>query len=160
MLVQNPGPNQSIFEEAVNSSNSVNTYGSGLSLDYLLPSGFVAGGNVMWNKIDNSNAALVTFFNTPEWKFNLSLGNYTIAKRYGFNVTYRWQEHVKWEDTFISGNLPAFGTLDAQVSMKMPKIRSMLKIGATNLTNKYYYNAMGNPQIGGLYYISLGYNVF
>jgi hypothetical protein len=36
----------------------------------------------------------------------------------------------------------------------------MIKIGATNLLNKYYVDAIGNSQIGGLYYISFGYNVF
>ena len=160
VLVQNPGANQNIFEMAVNSSTKVNTYGSGLSLNYLLPSGFIAGGNVMFNKINNVQSGLVTFFNTPEWKFNLTLANYTIAKYYGFNVTYRWQEKAVCQNTFISGTLPAFGTVDAQISMKMPKIRSVIKIGASNVLNKYYQSALGNPQIGGLYYVSFGYNVF
>ena len=161
VLLQNPNAgNQQIFEMAVNSPVKVNTCGSGLSLDYLLPKGFIASGNVMWNKESNNVAGMYTAFNTPEWKFNLSLANYTIAKRYGFNVTYRWQEATVWQDTFISGELPAFGSLDAQVSMKLPKIRSMIKIGGTNVTNHYYKNAMGNPMIGGLYYVSLGYNVF
>ena len=161
VFVQNPGQaNQNIYEMAVNSDTKVNTYGSGLSANYLLPSGFVAGGNVMFNKISNVQQGLVTFFNTPEWKFNVSFGNYSIAKVYGFNLTYRWQEATQTENTFISGPLSAYGTLDAQISMKLPKIRSMLKIGATNVLNKYYVNELGGPAIGGLYYVSFGYNVF
>ncbi|HTJ14523.1 MAG TPA: TonB-dependent receptor [Dinghuibacter sp.] len=161
VLVQNPStPAQAIYEMAVNSNTKVNTYGSGLSLDYLLPRGFIATGNVLFNKLNNVQAGLVTFFNTPEWKFNLSLANYTIAKRYGFNVTYRWQEACATENTFISGPLPAIGTLDAQISMKLPKIRSMIKLGGSNILNKYYVNELGGPSIGGLYYISFGYNVF
>lgn len=161
VLVQNPGQaNQNVYEMAVNSSTKVNTYGSGLSLNYLLPHGFVASGNGMFNKISNVQSGLVTFFNTPEWKYNLSLGNYTIDKVYGFNVTYRWQEKTQTQNTFISGPLPAFGTFDAQVSMKLPKIRSILKIGGTNVLNKYFVNELGGPSIGGLYYVSFGYNVF
>lgn len=161
VLVQNPGQaNQNVYEMAVNSSTKVNTYGSGLSLDYLLPHGFVASGNGMFNKISNVQSGLVTFFNTPEWKYNLSLGNYTIDKVYGFNITYRWQEKTQTQNTFISGPLPAFGTFDAQVSMKLPKIRSILKIGGTNVLNKYFVNELGGPSIGGLYYVSFGYNVF
>lgn len=161
VLIQNYGaPSQAIYEMAVNSNTKVNTYGSGLSLDYLLPKGFIATGNVLFNKLNNVQAGLVTFFNTPEWKFNLSLANYTIAKRYGFNLTYRWQEACATENTFISGPLPAIGTLDAQISMKLPKIRSMIKIGGSNILNKYYVNELGGPSIGGLYYVSLGYNVF
>jgi hypothetical protein len=51
--------------------------------------------------------------------------------------------------------------LDAQISMKLPKMNnSMIKIGASNILNHYYTDAVGNPQVGGLYYVSLGYNVF
>jgi outer membrane receptor protein involved in Fe transport len=161
VLVQNPSTAaQQIYEMAVNSDTKVNTYGSGLSLNYLLPKGFIATGNVLFNKLDNIQAGLVTFFNTPEWKFNISLANYTIGQRFGFNVTYRWQEKTETENTFISGPLPAFGTMDAQVSLKLPKIRSMLKIGGNNIFNKYYVNELGGPSIGGLYYVSIGYNVF
>jgi outer membrane receptor protein involved in Fe transport len=161
VLVQNPSaatPN--VFGMSTNSGTKVNTYGSGLSLDYLLSHGFIASGNVMFNKINNVQSGLVTFFNTPEWKFNLSFANYTIARYYGFNVTYRWQEQAQTQNTFISGTLPAFGTFDAQVSMKLPKIRSILKIGGSNVLNKYYSNELGGPAIGGLYYVSFGYNVF
>ena len=55
---------------------------------------------------------------------------------------------------------PAFGTLDAQISMKIPHMTSsVIKIGASNLLNKYYVDAIGNANIGGLYYISFGYNI-
>jgi outer membrane receptor protein involved in Fe transport len=161
VLVQYPNTTQQqILEMAANSNTKVNTYGSGLSVDYLLPKGFIVNGNVLFNKISNVQAGLVTFFNTPEWKFNISLANYTIARKYGFNITYRWQEKTETENTFISGPLPEIGSWDAQVSMKLPKIRSMIKIGGTNIFNRYYVNELGGPSIGGLYYVSLGYNVF
>jgi outer membrane receptor protein involved in Fe transport len=55
---------------------------------------------------------------------------------------------------------PAFGTLDAQIQMKIPHMTSsVIKIGASNLLNKYYVDAIGNANIGGLYYISFGYNI-
>jgi hypothetical protein len=46
------------------------------------------------------------------------------------------------------------------VSYKLPASKSMIKIGGTNIFNKYYRTAFGSPQFGGLYYISFGYNVF
>ncbi|MDP4151503.1 MAG: TonB-dependent receptor [Bacteroidota bacterium] len=54
----------------------------------------------------------------------------------------------------------AYGTVDAQISYKLPSIRTMIKLGGTNLTNHYYITEYGNPGIGGLYYVSIGYNVF
>jgi hypothetical protein len=35
----------------------------------------------------------------------------------------------------------------------------LVKIGGTNVMNKYYYTGFGSPGIGGLYYISFAYNV-
>jgi len=144
-----------------NSSNKVNTVGGGLGLQYTLPKGFFVGGNLAYNDLSNADANVLTQFNTPKIKYNLSIGNYTIKKVFGFNVTYRWQESYLYESSFVSGTTPAFGALDAQISMKLPKMQnSMIKIGATNLLNKYYTDAIGNSQVGGLYYVSLGFNVY
>jgi hypothetical protein len=119
------------------------------------------GGNLAYNDLSNNDANVLTQFNTPKIKYNISIGNYTIKKVFGFNVTYHWQDSYLYESSFISGTTPSFGALDAQISMKLPKLQnSMIKIGATNLLNKYYSDAIGNSQIGGLYYVSIGYNVF
>jgi outer membrane receptor protein involved in Fe transport len=144
-----------------NSSNKVNTVGAGIGLQYTLPKGFFVGGNVAYNDLSNADANVLTQFNTPKVKYNISVGNYTIKKVFGFNITYRWQDSYEYESSFVSGTTPAYGALDAQISMKLPKLNnSMIKIGASNLTNKYYTDAIGNSQVGGLYYVSLGYNIY
>jgi outer membrane receptor protein involved in Fe transport len=144
-----------------NSANKVNTVGGGLGLQYNLPKRFFVGGNIAYNDITNADAGVLTQFNTPKIKYNISVGNYSIKKVFGFNITYRWQDSYVYESSFVSGTTPSFGALDAQVSMKLPKMNnSLIKIGATNLLNKYYSDAIGNSQIGGLYYISLGYNIY
>jgi outer membrane receptor protein involved in Fe transport len=153
---QNPTNTFGIY---TNSSNKVNTVGAGLGLDYSLPMGFIASGNIAYNDISNNDVSVLTQFNTPKIKFNLSLANHAIAKYYGFNFTYRWQESYIYESSFVSGTTPAFGTLDGQISRKIPKINCQIKVGATNLLNKYYVDAIGNARIGGLYYISVGYNL-
>jgi outer membrane receptor protein involved in Fe transport len=152
---------QNTFGIYTNSTTKVNTTGAGISLDYRLPEGFIAGVNYAYNNISNASNGQQTDFNTPKNKFNISFANYTIAKYFGFNVTYRWQQEYLYQSSFITGTTPAFGTLDAQISMKLPKLNhSLIKIGATNLLNKYYVDAIGNANIGGLYYISFGYNIF
>jgi outer membrane receptor protein involved in Fe transport len=149
------------FALYTNSNNKVNTVGAGISLQYTLPKGFFVGGNLAYNDLSNADADVLTQFNTPKIKYNISLGNYSIRKVFGFNITYRWQDSYEYQSSFISGTTPAFGALDAQISMKLPKIQnSMIKIGATNLLNKYYTDAIGNSQVGGLYYVSLGFNVY
>ncbi len=165
VLVKNPlteGQNATnTFGIYTNSSNKVNTVGAGIGLQYTLPKGFFVGGNLAYNDISNNDANVLTQFNTPKIKYNISAGNYSIKKVFGFNITYHWQDSYVYESSFISGTTPSFGALDAQISMKLPKLQnSMIKIGATNLLNKYYSDAIGNSQIGGLYYVSIGYNVF
>jgi len=144
-----------------NSSNKVNTVGAGISLQYSFPKGFFAGGNLAYNDLSNADANVLTQFNTPKYKFNITVGNNTIRKVFGFNLTYRWQDSYVYESSFVSGTTPAFGVLDMQVSMKLPNLHnSLIKLGASNLLNNYYTNAIGNSQVGGLYYLSFGYNVF
>jgi hypothetical protein len=116
--------------------------------------------NVYSDKLRDVPANFVTFFNTPEYRFNLGVNNADVYKGIGFNLMYKWQDKVYWEGTFGSAEIPAYGMLDAMVSYRLPKTKHLLKIGATNVTNNYYRSAFGNPSIGGLYYISFGYNVF
>ena len=156
-FTQNAGNTYGIY---TNSNTKVNTKGAGISLDYTLPNGFIASGNYAYNTISKNDNGQQTDFNTPKNKFNLTFANYSIAKYYGFNVTYRWQQEYLYQTSFITGITPAFGTLDAQISMKIPHMmKSVIKIGASNLLNKYYMDAIGNANIGGLYYVSFGYNI-
>lgn len=147
----------------VNSTDKVKTYGFGLSVDYRLPLNFTVGANISSDVLKDVPTNFVAYFNAPKYKGNVAVGNsgFGPGKRLGFNVAYRYQGAFLYQGDFATGNLPVVHTLDAQVSLKLPKAnKSILKIGATNLLNQYYYNAIGNSQIGGLYYLSFGYNIY
>ena len=146
----------------INISDKVKTYGFGASLDYRLPLNFVTGVNVSSDVLKDVPAGFPAYFNAPKYKTNFYLGNtgFGKAKRLGFNATYRWQQGFYYQGDFANGNLPDVHVVDAQISLKLPKTKSILKFGANNILNQYYYNAIGNSQIGGLYYVSFGYNVY
>jgi outer membrane receptor protein involved in Fe transport len=146
----------------VNSSDKVKTYGFGIGADYRLPLNFTVGANLASDVLKDVPANFVAYFNAPKYKANVNFGNVGFGKekRLGFNLAYRWQEGFYYQGDFANGNLPAVHTLDAQLSVKLPKTKSIIKFGANNLLNQYYYNAIGNSQIGGLYYVSFGYNVY
>ena len=149
------------YSFVVNSPNDVKAIGWGISANYRFGRGYEAGINLSGDKLSDVDPGLVTFFNTPSFRYNITFGNDKIgSSNWGFNILYRWQDEMLWEGTFGTGQVPSFGTLDAQVSYRITNIRSLVKIGATNLANKYYTSAFGNPSVGGLYYISFGYNVF
>ncbi len=147
----------------VNSPDKVKTYGFGLSVDYRLPLNFTIGANVASDILKDVPTNFVAYFNSPKYKANVNVGNsgFGPGKRLGFSVAYRYQGAFLYQGDFATGNLPVVHTLDAQVSLKLPKAnKSVIKLGATNLLNQYYYNAIGNSQIGGLYYLSFGYNIY
>ncbi|RXK85453.1 TonB-dependent receptor [Filimonas effusa] len=143
-----------------NVNQPVKSYGWGLGLVYKAYKDYIVTGNVYSDKLSNVPAGVIAFYNTPEIRYNLGLGNENAYKNFGFNVILKWQGKINWQGTFGTGEIPSYTTLDAQVSYKIPSVKSMIKIGGTNITNSYYRSAFGNPYVGGLYYVSLGYNVF
>jgi outer membrane receptor protein involved in Fe transport len=147
------------YSFVTNSPTPVKAIGWGLSLQYQMQRGYTLMGNVYGDKLKDVPDGLITFFNTPKLRFNLGLGNDDVAKGFGFNFVYKWQDAIDWEGTFGTGKIPSFGVLDGQISYKLPKIKSLIKLGATNITNSYYRSAFGNPEIGGLYYVGFSYNV-
>lgn len=144
----------------VNSPTPVKANGYGAGFEWNVVKNYMFTANAFSDKLKDVPAGLVTFFNTPEIRYNLGLSSNDVYKGWGFNVNYRWQDKINWEGTFGSGEVPAYGTLDGMISYKFKAINSLLKIGATNFVNKYYRTSFGNPEVGGLYYVSFGYNVF
>ena len=149
------------FSFVTNSPTPVKANGWGIGLDYQIGrKGYKVLANVYGDKLKDIPTGLVTFFNTPKTRYNLGFANANVYKGLGFNVLYKWQDAVYWEGTFGTGTIPSFGTVDLLLSYKIGKSSNLIKLGATNLFNNYYRNAFGNPYIGGLYYVSFGYNVF
>jgi outer membrane receptor protein involved in Fe transport len=143
----------------VNSSTPVEAIGYGFGVEYVLAGNYIANGNFFSDQLQNVPAGLVIYFNAPKYRFNIGLSNSNVYKGIGFTVNYRWQDKINWEGTFAAGEVPAYGTLDVMLGYKLPKIKSLFKLGATNVLNKYYRSSFGNPSIGGLYYASFAYNI-
>src|SRR6266542_2436164 len=148
------------FSFVVNSPTPVKANGWGISAEYRANRGYKLMANLYSDDLHDVPYALITFFNTPKYRFNIGFANASVYKGLGFNVIYKWQDKISWQGTFAAGEVPSFGTVDAQVSYKLGKTNNLIKLGATNLFNNYYRNAFCNPYVGGLYYISFGYNVF
>ena len=144
----------------INSPTTVKVIGYGIGMEYNIFKKYTANINAFSDRLKDVPAGLITFFNTPKFRYNLGLSNVDFYKGFGFNINYRWQDKLNWQGTFGTGDVPAYGTTDAMLSYKFTEIKSLFKIGATNIGNKYYRSAFGNPQVGGLYYVSFAYNVF
>ncbi|MFM6947604.1 MAG: TonB-dependent receptor [Aquirufa sp.] len=158
-----------VFSFPSNSDNTVVTNGWALGLDYQLGSNWVLGSNVSYNAVkDNGGATDAQIaFNTPSYRTNVSLGNRNIAASgWGVNVTWRYQDQFVWNSSIVSqavslgqqALIPAFHTVDAQVSKKLSGLKSILKIGGSNLLGSAYTTSWANPIVGSIYYVSLTFD--
>ena len=170
-----------------NNFNEIYVNGWGLGLDYALGGGYnvsanyanqvgtitlknnfgvivkdVFGTDIVKRKMSDPVVSRTqrNFFISPENRFNLVLSNPKVTKNFGFNIAYRWTDKMWVEQGNTQGDimLPSWQTIDASVMYKLPKYKTTVKLGASNLANKYYSQGYGLAQIGGLYYISLNFD--
>ncbi|WP_309641242.1 TonB-dependent receptor domain-containing protein [Flavobacterium sp.] len=97
-------------------------------------------------------------FNTPKHRVKASISNDNLFKNFGFNISGRWNQEYLWESTFADGMIDAATVLDAQINYNIPSLKSILKVGATNIGSKEYYQVLGAGAIGQQYFVSLTIN--
>ncbi len=154
-------PAGSLYSLYNNSLENVTSLGAGLGLTYSLPRNFSLNGSYSYASFDaNESADFRAGFNTPTNKFNIGIGNRKLIDNLGFNINFRWQEGYLWQSSYGVWNVPEFGVLDAQVNYKLSALRSMLKVGATNLGGGDYRTNLGAPFVGQMYYLSLTFDEF
>jgi len=148
---------QERYRVYTNAKNQYTNFGSALGITYNFYKKYTVSGNVNFNKMkaNSSNDVFVTGFNTPEWATNLSFGNREIVKNVGFNLVWRWQDAFLWESPLVTGGVDAYSTIDAQVNVRIPDLKSTVKIGGANLLNHRYIQYAGGPTLGGLYYVAV-----
>jgi hypothetical protein len=163
---------RNIFSLPTNTSEIINSWGWALGLDYKLPKNYTVGGNVSFNTLSNlaelAETGFQPSFNTPEYRYVLNFANREVVKNLGFAVAYRYQGEFVWQSSFVGQSvstqqlsvMPAFGTFDAQVSYKLKSLKSILKVGGSNLFNDGYRQAWGNPTVGTTYFVSLTFDEF
>ena len=149
------------YSIATNAPGDVYTSGWGISADYLLPNNFSFSSSVYTDEIGNLPSGFISYFNTPLFRANFALNNsgFLFKNRLGFSANLHYQDDFVYEGTFAVGKVASFNTIDAVLTYKVPTIKSMIKVGGTNILNHYYQTAYGSPTVGGLYYVSFAYNI-
>ncbi len=148
---------QDRYRVYTNAKNTYNNFGSALGITYNFYKKYTIGGNVSFNqmKSNQTNDIFVTGFNTPRWTTNLSFGNREVVKNMGFNIVWKWQDAFLWESPLVTGNISAYSTVDAQVTYRLPKAKTTIKLGGADIFNNRYLQYAGGPTIGALYYIAI-----
>ncbi|MCH7414716.1 TonB-dependent receptor, partial [Belliella sp. R4-6] len=137
----------------------VRAHGAAIGLTYNLPGNFTLGGNYNFNRlISNIGEDFLNDFNTPEHKTNVTFGNRKLTDKIGFGLTYRYQSAFRWESTFAQGDVPEIHTFDAQVSYRLKDLKSIVKLGGSNIFNNRNIQNFGGPTIGAIYYVSITFD--
>lgn len=149
-------PTYKVYQFPTNSSNDVFTYGGTVGLNYYFKT-FIASGNYTYSDIDSSGLIeddIIPGFNTPKHKFNLGLDGNKVYKNLGFSIRYKWSDAFRWQSSFGDGDVSSYSTVDAQVNYEFPKIKSIFRVGASNIFDVQVRQAYGSPYIGRLVFTS------
>ncbi len=157
--VSNPG---SLYSPYVNSTRDVTSFGIGFDFVYKLPiNNFELNGNYNYaNYTATEDADFRAGFNTPKNRGSIGISNRKIFDNFGASINYRYQTAFLWESSYGTWMVPEFGVLDAQVSYKVSSIKSIFKLGATNLGGGDYRTNLGAPYVGQQYYITVTFDEF
>lgn len=145
-----------VYQTYTNSDQDINSYGATVGVDTKLGN-FDLGVNYTFAELDIDEGKFLdlrTNFNTPKHKVKASFGNPELFTNFGFNVNYRWSDSYFWEASFADGDIPSFTVLDAQLNYAVPSIKSIFKVGGSNILGDEYFTAVGTGNIGSIYYVS------
>tara|TARA_R110000787_G_scaffold15134_2_gene46789 strand:- start:25760 stop:28501 length:2742 start_codon:yes stop_codon:yes gene_type:complete len=149
------------FQVYTNSKADVSSYGVVVGGNVRFAGNFIFGANYTYAQFDFDQATDPDFsagFNTPEHQVKISIGNTKLFKNFGFNVDGRYKGEYLWESSIANAVMPEIYLVDAQINYGIPAIKSVIKVGATNLGGTEYQSAVGTGNIGSQYYISLTIN--
>lgn len=153
--------NQSRYRLWTNSKSKIYNYGGSLGLKYRYSERLSFLGNVTYSKLDRTDDkdGLEDGFNTPELMFNGTVITENIWKNLGASITYRYQTKYDYVSFLVSGTVPSYWAMDAQINYSFKKPGITAKMGSNNLFNETYYSMLGGSEIEGLYYISIAYTL-
>jgi hypothetical protein len=144
-----------------NSKTEVTSKGFGIGLSKKVYKNFELGINYNYADFsfdETKDPSFIAAFNTPKNRVKASLGNDKLFKNFGFNVNVRHNSKYLWEGNFANGIVKANTVVDAQINYGMPFLKSVLKIGATNLGGKDYVQVIGAGSIGQQWFASWSIN--
>jgi len=149
------------YQLYTNTDTQIKSLGFGLGLSKKLPKNFEIGANYNYAEFDfdqDKDPSFEAGFNTPKHRVKGFISNDKLIGNLGFNLSARYNTEYKYESSFADGMIDAATVIDAQVSYGLPKLKSTLKFGATNIGGKEYRQILGAGAIGQQYFASLVIN--
>lgn len=146
-----------VYQVYNNSKTEVTSLGFGVGLSKNLGRNFEAGVNYNYAEFkfdQEKDPSFIPGFNTPKHRIKGSFGNPKLFKNFGFNTNVRWSTSYLWQSSFADGMVPEVTVFDAQINYGIPNLKSVLKVGATNIGGKDYIQVIGAGSIGQQWFAS------
>ena len=150
-----------VYQLYTNTDIEIHSLGFGVGVSKKVIGDFEVGANYNYAQFDFDQAKDPSFeagFNTPKHRVKASIGNDKLFPNLGFNISGRWNSEYLWQSTFVDGMIDAATVFDAQINYRIPKLKSTLKFGATNIGGKEYRQVLGAGLIGQQSFASLTIN--
>jgi len=150
-----------VYQVYSNSATDINSFGFGIGLSKKVFGNFELGANYNYAEFEFDQAkdpSFIAGFNTPKHRVKASISNEKLFKNFGFAVNGRWSDEYLWQSSFADGTIPATTVFDAQLTYKIPAIKSVLKVSASNIGGSDYLQVVGAGKIGQMYLASLTIN--
>lgn len=146
------------YQLYTNTDVEVKSYGFGLGLTKKIYKNFEISGNYNYSAFDFDQAEDPNFeasFNTPKHRVKGTLSNDKLIGNLGVSVSARWNSEYLWESSFADGIIEEATVIDVQANYAIKSLKSILKVGATNIGGKEYGQVIGAGLIGQQYFVSL-----
>jgi outer membrane receptor protein involved in Fe transport len=153
-----------VYRLSSNTNDLVYTQGVSVGLNYYFANKYSLIGNYSYNRMSrpDSTDEIITAFNTPLNKFNIGFNGREIklpfirGENFSFSMNYKWIQGFRFEGApQFTGSIPSYALVDAQVSWAVPKIKSVFKLGASNILNNRVFMVYGGPRVGRMAYFSI-----
>lgn len=145
------------YQLYTNTALEIHSLGVGLGLSKRMFGTYDFGISYNYAQFDFDQAKDPGFeagFNTPKHRVKASVGNDRLFENFGFNASVRWNNEYLWESTMADGMIAAATVIDAQINYSIPKLKSLIKLGAANIGGKEYTQVLGAGAIGQQYFVS------
>ena len=149
------------YQLYTNTDLEIKSLGFGLGLSTKVYKDFELGANYNYAEFDFDQAKDPSFeagFNTPKHRVKGTISNDKLFKNFGFNVSARWNSEYLWQSTFVDGMIEEMTVVDAQINYSIPSLKSVIKVGATNLGGREFIQVLGAGAIGQQFFVGLTIN--
>ncbi len=150
-----------VYQVYTNTKSTVTSMGFGAGVSRKVYKDFEVGVNYNYAEFhfdQDEDPDFVPGFNTPKHRIKGSIGNPKAFKNFGFNVNVRWNSEYLWQSSFAEGTVPENTVLDAQINYAIPSLKTVLKLGGTNLFGEDYTQVIGAGKIGHQWFASITIN--